>query len=74
MFSLTPSIEKRQYSTLKQVTDVSFQIFLNSSLSDSNGQHDTNVNCTAEKVSLHPNQKLADVREFVCDYGRNTYS
>ena len=74
MFSLTPSIEKCQYSTLKQVTDVSIQIFLNSSLSDPNGQYDTNMNYTAEKVSFHPNQKLADVCEFVCDYRRNTCS
>jgi len=73
-FSLTTSIEKCQYSTLKQVTGVSFQVFLNSSLSDMNGQYDTNMNYTAEKVSSHPNQKLADVREFVCDYRRNTCS
>jgi hypothetical protein len=73
-FSLTPSIEKCQYSTLKQVTDVSIQIFLISSFSDPNGQYDTNMNYTAEKVPFHPNQKLADVCEFVCDYRRNTCS
>jgi len=74
MFLLTPSIEKYQYCTLKEVTAVRFQIFLNSSFSDPNGQYDTHVNYTAEKVSFYPNQTLADVREFVCNYRRNTCS
>ena len=48
--------------------------FRSFSIHPSVNQMVNNMNYTAQKVSIHPNQKLADVRKFVCNYRRNTCS